>query len=223
MSKFSGSYDLYDCIYGQCETWQDKVKAFEKFKLTTGGRIRRLLDVELNIYNIDNEIANINNDFILSKRTETHTVPDKRYKSGVKEVTKTSVIYYGKAYPIDKLKKISSFQEIKFDEMLDLVPYYPYAVAMAAVSSEEGKTSIIISNKSMVEREYLDTRKFGSNAEMTYNYRCEELKKELIETVKNEYCNPETIRHLTVSFNDTESVKKFSDAVEKWKKDPNGR
>lgn len=186
MSFVSGKCDIYDLIYASCRNndWEMKKKAFEIFKEETGGKLYQNLIVELNPWNLDKEIEYINRPEFLSKEIEVIQVPDKRCKSGFKTKEKVFVKYLGKLIPLEKKPKVCVHKVIYFEDMIDLVPYYPYIVSSYGRSVKDGKIvcSVTISKESYLDSRYLDTRKLGGDISYLEHYR-KNLKEELINTV----------------------------------------
>lgn len=186
MSFVSGKYDIYDLIYSHCRynDWEDKKKAFEIFKEETGGKLYQNITVELNSWNLDKEIEYINRPEFLSKEVEVIQVPDKRCKSGFKTKEKVFVKYLGELIPLENKPKICVHKIIYFEDMIDLVPYYPYIVSSYGRCEKDGKfiCNVNISKESYLESRYLDTRKLGGDVSYLEHYR-KKLKEELINTV----------------------------------------
>ena len=161
-----------------------KKKAFEIFKEETGGKLYQNLTVELNAWNLDKEIEYINRPEYLSKEVEVIQVPDKRCKSGFKTKEKVFVKYLGKLIPLEKKPKVCVHKVIYFEDMIDLVPYYPYIVSSYGRYVKDGEIvcSVTISKESYLESSYLDTRKLGGDISYLEHYR-KRLKEELINTV----------------------------------------
>ena len=149
MSRFSGKCDLYDSMMMSCD---DELKAFEKFKKETGGVIYQMHNIR--------EVDESNQDFI-AKYCDGFKVlkherqdPDKRFKSGYKDLTSYTYEYYGKEYTAKELKKKGGVYvrlPIHFDTILELVKYYPYVISMAAHS--EGHSVIVVGDRPFPERE----------------------------------------------------------------------
>lgn len=186
MSRFSGKCDIYDLIYSSCRSndWEMKKTAFEIFKEETGGKLYQNLTVELNAWNLDKEIEYINRPEYLSKEVEVIQVPDKRCKSGFKTKEKVFVKYLGELIPLESKPKICVYKVIYFEDMIDLVPYYPYIVSSYGRYVKNGKIvcRVTISKESYLDNKYLDNRKLGGDISYLEQYR-KNLKEELINTV----------------------------------------
>lgn len=186
MSFVSGKCDIYDLIYASCRRndWEMKKTAFEIFKEETGGKLYQNLTVELNAWNLDKEIEYINRPEYLSKEVEVIQVPDKRCKSGFKTKEKVFVKYLGKLIPLENKPKVCVRKVIYFEDMIDLVPYYPYIVASYGKDVKDGEIicSVTISKESYLDDRYLDNRKLGGDISYLEHYR-KNLKEELINTV----------------------------------------
>ena len=73
-------------------------------------------------------------------------------------------------------------KEIKFDTMLDLVPYLPYIISV--MISDKDHEYIEIGEKSYIDRKYIQGLEFGYDSINTYNYDMKELQKEYVSTIK---------------------------------------
>lgn len=161
MSKFCGKCDLYDHMMME-KTFpdsknpniliSDELECFEIFKKRTGGILYQSRKVELTDWNIDYWIKYFNNSQKLSKEAYTLIKDDKRFKSGKKEIIKYNYIYFGRKY--NSLKELNQFGfygefQIKFNDLLDLVPYYPYIIT--TMFSDQNSEKIFISKKSYVD------------------------------------------------------------------------
>lgn len=191
MSVFSGRCDLADHILMMKHRtkdgsdkkedlekarvlYSDEMECFEIFKERTGGVIYQWADLELTKYNIDTEIEKNN---YLEKYVD--------------EQGKTRYKYFGKEFKT--LKALNKYgysfkKEIHFETLLDIIPYYPYIISVHV--SNEGKDTIVISNESFVESEYLDHKKFGYEGAM-YNYYKKGLQEHYIDVVLHYFNYPE--------------------------------
>lgn len=186
MSFVSGKCDIYDLIYSHCRSnnWEDKKKAFDIFKEETGGKLYQNITIELNPWNLDKEIEYINRPEFLSKEVEVIQVPDKRCKSGFKTKEKVFVKYLGELIPLEKKPKVCVRKVIYFEDMIDLVPYYPYIVSSYGRYEKDGKLvcRVTISKESYLDDRYLERRKLGGDISYLEHYR-KNLKEELINTI----------------------------------------
>lgn len=187
MSRYSGRCDLCSHIAGT-GGWYDKngtpakigdpdvrvyysdeYQDFLEFKKQTDGTLYQHLRVEVTEWNQDFVAENCNN-FKIIKHTKM--VPDKRLKSGEKEVTEYSYIYFGKEYKSLKelnRKHVYIVKEIHFNTLLDLLPYYPYIVSSCC--SSDGKQTVFISNISSVDEEENSALQCGWKRTLTDYYR----------------------------------------------------
>lgn len=165
MSRFSGKCDLYDYIMMASED-MNEMECFNKFKKETGGVIYQHFKLELNEYNIDNEIKLVNNPFVLSKR-EVPWDDDKIHKT-----KKFVYTYWGKDYfSLKELNKkhYYALKEIRFETLLDIIPYYPYIVSVS--NSKDGNTYMVISSSSFVDSSYETNREYGWVSELHEIYK----------------------------------------------------
>lgn len=178
MSKFSGKCDLYDHVFMiGCKGTADEMSELEKFEIfkqRTSGLLHQSRKLYLEKWNVDYEIEYRNNPAILRKE---------------KVNGRTKYFYYGKAYSsLKALNKVGYYTDflIYFDTILDLVPYYPYIIAICA-SDQEGEY-IEITKHSHVEDELMEPwRKIKYGKDSIHSYYKEQLNKELIRIVKEYY------------------------------------
>ena len=124
--------------------------------------------------------------------SHTVTLKDKRYKEGKKEKTFYTYSFRGKEYTtLDKLNKehIYILRKIYFDNIVELIPYFPYIIACSSHSKDE--EHIIISRKSYIEQIYDSNLEFGSTHPDDFNHiyrkRLADITKEIIlKEFKNE-------------------------------------
>lgn len=178
MSKFSGRCDLYDHMLMEkmypSESnpnilEADEFECFEIFKKRTNGVIYQHQKVEVTENNQDFVAANCKQFEIT---TQTITVPDRRCKGRVRVTKLYSYTYYGKEYPTLKelnKKEVYITIPIKFETILDLIPYYPYVISFCA-SDAEGET-VYIANKSETDYRVESCLKYGSSLEFIYYFR----------------------------------------------------
>lgn len=203
MSVYSGKCDLADLVFGQggyfdkdgksvkfgdnvgayySDEWLD----FLAFRKKTGGVLYQHKNIKVNSYNAE-EVKKHCKEFDY-KENKTR-VPDKRSKTGYREVISYIYTYYGKEYTEKELNNKGGVYitvEIHFDTLLELLPYYPYLTS--AVVSGGDKTTVYISDRSFVEQEFDDLVKHGLVGN-SRNYYNQELAKHYAE-VALEYYNP---------------------------------
>ena len=166
----------------------DEMEAFLEFKKATGGVIYQHVKVKITERNQE-YISNLaSNDFEFKLIPHTKIVPDKRLKSGSKEVTTYTYSYWGKEY--SSLKEINKHgvyirKEIHFETLLDLIPYYQYLVS--ASSHSNGKTTVYITDESYPDIRYKEGLTYGydTNGDLSKH----DLAEHYIEVVKKYYLN----------------------------------
>jgi len=187
MSIYSGKCDLADHLAGQ-GGWYDKngnpvkfgtdgvrvyysdeYQDFLAFKKKTNGTLYQHLRVEVTEFNQD-FIAEHCDYFKVLKHTKK--ISDKRTKSGEKEITYYTYMYFDKEYKslreINK-KHVYIVKEIHFKSLLDLLPYYPYTVSAAVCNGDTQK--VWISDRSYVDEEEDQALKHGWLRSTTDYYR----------------------------------------------------
>ena len=186
MSEFSGKCDLFDHISGlggwfdkdgnpvqfsdpnvhvlYSDEWLD----FLEFKKRTGGVMYQHKKIKLTPWNHE-EIKKLCPDF--NYQEHTRTVQDKRVKSGEREEKYLTYTYWNKEYTLKDLNKRGIYItiEIKFDTLLDLIPYYPYIVAMSFCT--EGKQTVYLSERSYVDEELDDHLEYGWYSDFWQYYK----------------------------------------------------
>ena len=188
MSRFSGRYDLFDAMSGT-GGWFDKngnpvkfnqegvscyysdvMKDFEAFKNETDGVIHQHIKVKVDEWNQDYVKTHCKG-FNFEKHIKT--IIDKRCNSGIREIQYYTYNYYNKEYKdLKELNKHGVFitKDIHFNTLLDLVPYFPYIVTVAAHS--DGKSYIVVSKESFVEEEFKEHLRDSADT-MANHYRHE--------------------------------------------------
>ncbi len=187
MSKYSGKYDVCDFTSGMggwydrdgnsvkfgaegvYVYYSDEYQDFLAFKKKTNGTLYQHLRVEVTEYN-QNYIAEHCDHFKVIKHTKK--TPDKRTKSGEKESTYYTYMYYDKEYKSLKelnRKHVYIEKEIHFNSLLELLPYYPYIITAAVCNEDTYK--IWISSRSYVEEEEDKALKLGWKHSLTDHYR----------------------------------------------------
>lgn len=176
MSRFSGKSDLADTVmmqvmykkYPDMENSplvSDLMASFNKFKEETGGKLYQNFKLKLTEHNVDKEIER--SDFL----TRTELPP----KEGVNQRKKKYLYnYFGKEFKtLDALNKYGYYakREIKFDTLLDLIPYFPHIVTV--MTHTNGKKYVEITRESFVDIEYLNFREYGSESSLHDYYKKE--------------------------------------------------
>ena len=156
-----GKYDLYDHICMEKTHLQDSsnpnsplvsdiMECFEVFKERTGGILYQHYKVEVNDFNkfqIEKKCPFLN---IIGHKSIKE---DKRYKGSKKEIITYSYKYYDKEYSsLKELNKKGVYvtREIKFENIFELIPYFPYIIA--ATSYHDDKEYIFISKESYIDK-----------------------------------------------------------------------
>ncbi len=136
MSIYSGKCDFADNLLS---SGKDEMEAFLEFKKRTGGVIYQYRKVK---------VTEFNRDWVAKRADLTwsnHAEEVKTRSGKMKDVLRTSYMYYGKRY--DDLRKLNKKGvyvriEIPFETLIDVLPYYPYTLA-AHAWSEDHETAII--------------------------------------------------------------------------------
>lgn len=153
MSMLSGKCDLYDHIsmekmypkYPNNENSplvSDLMECFLIFKKKTGGVIYQTQNIK--------EVNQCNEELIAKRCPFFKILPNNKYE------------YYDKEYTAAQLKKRGGVYitvEIKFKNLLDLLPYFPYTITCAVCSHES--EHITISGASYPEEEFKEGLKWG--------------------------------------------------------------
>ena len=215
MSSFSGRCDLYDHIsgmggwydkkgnqlkfgegHGPC--YSDEYRDFLAFKKATGGVLhqhRKFLVTPWNHEEAERLCSNLK--IVEHKKT----VSDKRVKTGEREEIYYTYTYWGKEYTLKELNKKGIYIdiEIRFDTLLDLIPYYPYIVCVSAWN--DGKEVVYISDKSYVDEQLENYLSRGFYSDFWQNYK-KELQDHYIKIILK-YFNREGREHIEeVEFNE---------------------
>lgn len=205
MSRFSGKCDLFDLISGLGGwydrngkpvkitdpgvgvLYSDEYKDFLEFKRRTGGTMYQHQKVKVSLWNQD-EVAKRCPGLEIEKKERTSS--DKRYREGKRKDTYYVYKYYGVEYSLNELNKKGVYitQEIHFDTLLDLIPYYPYVVS-ACASSEEKMTVFLSRNPYPIEKRD-NSLKTGGMLFDSWAHYSKELQEHYREIVLN-YYNPE--------------------------------
>ena len=167
MSYLSGKCDLYDHIYSVgCKGTTDdmsKQEKFEVFKKRTNGVIYMSFPIEVTKANIDLIIAH--NHHLKKLEGDTYSYMGNVCKT-LKKLNKENVYYN---------------REIKFDTMLDLVPYLPHIIS--TMSSSENKEYVEIMNMSWPYHEYLEGLEYGVDRSNQLKHYQQKLQEEYRETL----------------------------------------
>lgn len=200
MSVFSGKCDLYDTIMMQhfrCKNGSDKkedldkthiyysdeLECFNEFKKKTNGVIYQHLEIKVTEQNQELIEKKCSNFKVIKHIRE---VEDKRCKDNKRKETTYTYEYFGKEYTLKELNKKGVYitREIKFNTLLDIIPYYPYLVTTMYSSNDELK--IFISKESFVDTEGRKFLQAGYESTMCDYYR-KELQKHYIDVVQRYY------------------------------------
>lgn len=175
--------------------YSDEYRDFLAFKKLTGGVIHQHKKIKLTTWNQD-EVKKLCPEF--EAIPHCRIIPDKRQKSGKREETYYTYKYYGTEYKNEKeLNKhgIWITVDIHFNNLLDLIPYYPYLVSMSC-----GGT-VYISQQSFVDEELEDHLDGGWYSGFWQHYK-KELQDHYREIVLR-YFNPAGREHVEeVKFDD---------------------
>lgn len=165
MSRYSGKCDLFDHISFEKSynkggySLSDELECFEIFKKRTGGKIYQHYQVTVSEYNQEKVKQACKHFDYEEIKTE---VIDKRTKTGTKTIVSYKYKYYNQEY--NSLKELNKHgvyieQEITFNTLLDIIPYYPYIVTFSA--SDENGEHVVIANDSFPMSEFKDGLKHG--------------------------------------------------------------
>jgi len=204
MSKFSGKCDLYDHMMMEKHRtadgsddpeeikkahvlYSDELECFEIFKQKTGGVIHQHQLITVTEQN-QMMVAEKCDHFEVIEYFDT--VPDKRKKGGYRNIVTYTYRYWGRDY--DTLKELNKHGvyitiDIHFDTILDLIPYYPYVIAMSY--SSEDSEYVVISKKNFVLQERDEMYDHGYDSKMWegYNKKLQDHYREVV----LRYYNPE--------------------------------
>lgn len=168
MSKFSGKCDFYDQIF-MFSDHENEIDAFNEFKDKTGGVIHIQTPLIFrNKKEVLKEIERLNN-------------PDKLKYDKDKKV----FVYYGREFKsAAALNKVGYvyLRDVKFEDPIDLIQYYPYLISMSYCSNDS--QYIVLSSESYPMMEYKENKYYTSRSLKWYN---DELKAEFIRVVKTYY------------------------------------
>lgn len=196
MSKFSGKCDLYDHIsmlkYRTKEGsdkkedldkaqvyYSDELECFNIFKERTGGILHQHKVMTVTPYNYEEVTKLTEGKFIAIPHTRT--TADKRSKTGERTEIYYTYKYWDKEYiTLKELNKHKVYItiDIKFDTLLDLIPYYPYIVSVCY--SIDNKEIVYISQESFVDSERDSHLEHGWYSDYWQHYK-KELQKHYLE------------------------------------------
>lgn len=192
MSRFSGKCDLYDTMMmeGIFEEDDSELNCFEILKRKTNGIIYQDFKLELTPFNIEFEVNKRNNSNYLNIEHNIVKVPDKRCKSEFRCVDKPTYTYLFEKYNnLDDINKIGYYarKEIKFDTLLDLIPYYPYTIKV--LSENYDSACIVLSDRSYVDVHEETLRQGGIDCSETINDYRKELQNHYLEVINKYFEN----------------------------------
>lgn len=182
MSRFSGKCDLRNHISGyggwfdrdgnpvkfgqegvSCY-YSDEMLDFLAFKKATNGVIHQHKKIKLTQWNHE-DVKKLCPQFDYVEHIRV--VPDKRQKSGQREEKYLTYKYWEKEYTLKELNKkgIWITIDIKFNTLLDLIPYYPYIVTVS------GGGIVYISEQSFVDEERDNHLEHGWYSDFWQHYK----------------------------------------------------
>ena len=223
MSIYSGKCDLYDYIAGSGgwydrdgnpvqfgqegigAYYSDEYRDFLAFKKETAGMLFQHKKMKLTPWN-HKEIKTLCPEF--DYHEHTRVVEDKRSKTGQREEKYLTYTYWGKEYTLKELNKKGIWVTITihFNTLLDLIPYYPYIVAMACHGI------VYISQQSFVDEEVDGHLEHGWYSEFWEHYK-KELQDHYREIVLT-YFNPEGREHIEEVEFDENGIGKVSKPID---------
>ena len=157
MSCFSSKCDLFDHVYAGSSNWKEYFDAFEAFKKKTGGKLYQERKVLVSDYNLD-DICAINPQLSYSDVKVVKT----NKKGESKEIIERHFFYWDREYEsLKKLNKKGVYVriEIPFENVLDLIPYYPYVIACDYWSNDE--EFVVLAQQSFPDSEIEDRLEGG--------------------------------------------------------------
>lgn len=207
MSRFSGKCDLCDHINMNSDSYNefDELRNFEEFKRRTGGVIHQHRKIVVSTYNQE-FVKEHCNGFDFDERVRR--IPDNRCLNRVREEKYFMYTYYGKEYTLKELNKRGVYItiDIKFNTLLDIIPYYPYVIA--AMSSSEDSEYVVISTESETEYNFERSLKSGSIAHFPSIYN-EDLQKHYLEVCRKYFLRDVESRTHYAQVKDLEKVDDF--------------
>ena len=174
-----GKYDLYDHICMKkmhhldpdnpnSPLVSDIMECFDVFKEETGGVIHQWVKTEVNEFNqhlIEKKCS------IFKVITHKEIKEDKRYKNSTREVISYTYEYSGKEYKtLKELNKKGVYinKDIKFDNIVELIPYFPYIIAASGYYN--GKEWIYLSSESYIDKRYKEDIRYGNDGDYWNHY-----------------------------------------------------
>ena len=159
--------------------YSDIQECFDIWKQRSGGILYQHKKIkEVNQWNQD-FIKEHCNAFEIIKHEEK--IPDTRKKSGYREKVTYTYKYWGKEYTAKELNKKGVYitTEIHINNLVEMIPYFPYIVTMH--SHSDGKDIMYISDQSYVEEEYDTSLQYGhENMRDYYHKHLAELTREIV-------------------------------------------
>lgn len=173
MGAFSGKCDVLDHMLMEkmydkgSYKFSDELECFNLFKQRTGGVIYQYQDIPMTPFNVTFIKQLMDKGQLLSSFKTLELTGDKKrpYRIDGKDYTTNQFKNLGHKY-------YCAFErEIHFENILDLVPYYPYLVIMSTRSDDKEK--VVISRQSCVVTEYEEALKYGRISSMRDHYENE--------------------------------------------------
>lgn len=150
----------------------DIFEGFEDFKERTGGYIYQKERIEVSLINQD-YVKELCPSFKIEKHIKVEE--DRRHKDKNKLVTYYLYKYLGKEF--NSLKELNKYgvyvnKPIKFETLVDLIPYFPYIVACHSYSRDSYEF-VCLSSESYIDQSYHDSILYGNTSaeELNYTYR----------------------------------------------------
>ena len=179
MSRLSGKSDLYDTVCfcdptpeeGKGYRNYDLYRGFEVFKQKTGGMIHQKIRIQVDDYDIQREIERGTKTLV--RWVETVERDDKRTKSGKRIIEIPHYKYYGKECSLSEINRIGYYatRDIKFDDLLELLPFLPYIVGVMA--SDPDGMYIEIGQESYSEQHAKESVRYENSSFLDQYYRKE--------------------------------------------------
>lgn len=201
MSRLSGKCDLFDHISFEKMVpdkdnpnilRSDIMECFKIFKERTKGVIyqHKHLKVSENNQDLIEKLSEGNFKVI----THKEEVQDLRRKDKTRTKVTYTYMYWDKEYTLKEINKHGVFVKvpIRFNTLIDLIPYLPYLVSMSA-NNQEGEI-VYITNKSYVDQEFEEMLEHGCDMTNMRNHYKKELS-ELYRDVILKYYNPQGREH----------------------------
>ena len=167
--KASDGKDGPESLSRSCIHYPDELECFEKFKELTGGIIHQEIEVEATPYN-DEFLEGKVPGFKVIKHEAS--IPDRRFKEG-KRVGKwkTYEVYdreYSDLNSLNRKERLFMNREIRFDDLLDIIPYYPYGIIYEYTDANHEQLTIASRNYLDIAR--MDGIKFGHDSSGEWRY-----------------------------------------------------